>query len=220
MDSKMIEAVASLAWPILAFAFAVVAYGPLSRIVGNIASRGGTIKIGQVELSSQEVNDQQQGILVDIQNRLIKLEEITQNSTTQGSDDFSLEGNESAKKILWVDNKPENNAIVKSLIEQHGHSIILEKWISEANLRVKIEKFDLIVTGIIFGLSASRGRDFVFELRKKKEINTPVVIFDANISIDEYDKKWAAEYNVSLITNSPIELLKFISELDGKAKNA
>ena len=80
------------------------------------------------------------------------------------------------KKILWVDDYPENNDYPREMLEQAGVEFALALETESAINILKYNKFDLIISDMGRGNNHTAGLDLLKEL-KKLGIKTPVVIF-------------------------------------------
>ena len=92
------------------------------------------------------------------------------------------------KKILWVDDYPENNDYPKQMLEQAGVIFDLALETESAINILRTNKFDLIISDMGRGSNHSAGLDLLKEL-KKIGINTPVVIFASSRALNRYGEE-------------------------------
>jgi CheY-like chemotaxis protein len=134
---KLIEAVGVLAWPVLA---AVVLWRlfPLAREIAK--SRGFTVKIGDMELTVQEASEQLRVQLEDLQKKVADLRSgIVAVPQPAPLAPPLAAPTATAPHILWVDDKPENNAFEIARLRDAGVAV------SEA--RTTDEAIRLLTTG-------------------------------------------------------------------------
>ncbi|WP_322769970.1 response regulator [Frankia sp. Cr1] len=89
-----------------------------------------------------------------------------------------------AKRILWVDDIPENNSYERSELERAGTFITIARSTAEAAEKLGREKFDLIISDVDRQEDGKRHRSAGFELlqmlREELRIYTPVIFYTGN----------------------------------------
>jgi hypothetical protein len=117
--SKLITAVASLAWPLVLAAVLYELWGPIRALADSALSRKFTIKVGGNELTMEEASEQQRVILSDLQNKVAALEKHAEPNVS--TDNIVLKPAARIRKtILWVDDNPKNNSY---LIAKSGEGV-------------------------------------------------------------------------------------------------
>ena len=217
MNAEVLKAIADLAWPVLA---AIIFLALLPTIAKVLRSRGVTIKYGDMVLSVQDASDQLRKQVEDIQNQIQNL--AAQRSATLPSvdDHDSMEPQEEEiisirRSILWVDDKPTNNAHEIAKLEGDGYDISTAESTSAALtlLQSGTKKPDVIITdmGRREGLRYNRtaGIDLIRGIRAQG-LETPVYIYCS--------AKGARQYAAGVrnaggngITASPIKLFELVA---------
>jgi CheY-like chemotaxis protein len=107
-------------------------------------SRSFTLKFGGVEVSVQEATEQIKAQLQDLKDQVISLRKVSRESDGKESADPVLY--DRPKIILWVDDKPENNAIEISQLEGRGYRVIKAASTEEAMSTLAKETVGLILS--------------------------------------------------------------------------
>ena len=110
--ADVINALAALAWPILA---GLVIWRLLPTIRKIADSRGFTIKVGSAELTVQEVSQKLLETTAQIQDKL-----ATVSAAAQPPRSAATPPSRVLRHILWVDDKPSNNAYEAAQLQTLG----------------------------------------------------------------------------------------------------
>jgi CheY-like chemotaxis protein len=213
MNAAILSAIADLLWPVGAILLSVVIYRPVSRMIGQIANRGGTIKIGEFELSLPEIAQQQQVSISDLQAQVAELKKAVEaNSATVGKKSIIAETKSAApligKRILWVDDHPENNGSLQAALADQGFEI-QNALTTEAAFQLFVPAtFDFIISDMARGMDRSAGLTLAHSIKQKDPAQKFAIYCGADNA-----KRLAGreqECSVDLITASPIELMSFL----------
>jgi CheY-like chemotaxis protein len=213
MDAAILSAIADLLWPVTAILLLAVIYRPVSRMIGQIANRGGTIKIGEFELSLPEIAQQQQVSISDLQAQVAELKKAVEtNSDAVGTKSIIAETKSvsagASKRILWVDDHPENNGSLQAALADQGFEI-QNALTTEAALQLFAPvAFDFIISDMQRGAERSAGLSLAHSIKQKDQSQKFVIYCGVNNA-----KRLAGreqECGVDLITASPIELMSFL----------
>ncbi len=220
MNAALLSAIADLLWPITALILLVVIYRPVSRMIGQIANRGGTIKIGEFELSLPEIAQQQQVSISDLQAQVAELKKAVEtNSAAVGTKSIIAETKSATarggKRILWVDDHPENNGSLQAALADQGFEIQNALTTEAAFQLFAPSAFDFIISDMQRGMDRSAGLTLAHSIKQKDPAQKFAIYCGADNA-----KRLAGreqEHNVDLITASPIELMSFLKAgLGGK----
>ncbi len=220
MDAALLSALADLLWPITALILLVVIYRPVSRMIGQISNRGGTIKIGEFELSLPEIAQQQQVSISDLQAQVAELKKaIEAGSATAGKKSIVAETKSATilagKRILWVDDHPENNGSLQAALADQGFEIQNALTTESAFQIFAPATFDFIISDMQRGMDRSAGLNLARSIKQKD----PAQKFAVYCGVDNAKRLAGREQEcgVDLITASPIELMSFLKAgLGGK----
>ena len=217
MDAAFLSAIADLLWPITALVLLAVIYRPVSRMIGQIANRGGTIKIGEFELSLPEIAQQQQISISDLQAQVAELKSELKKfteakSVAEGIVPQAPETKSSlhagGKRILWVDDHPENNGSLQAALADQGFEI-QNALTSESAFQLFVPAtFDFIISDMARGMDRSAGLNLARSIKQRD----PAQKFAIYCGVDNARRLAgrAQEHSVDLITASPIELMSFL----------
>lgn len=141
----LLDGLSKLAWPVLA---AVLLFLLLDPVKGLVQDRGFTIRLGDAEFTVQEAADEQlektselTGQILELSDRIAALEAADDSS--EGEDPggqvpaaaagpAAAPAQEVPNRILWVDDKPKNNAYEVAELRARGIEVDLAKSTSEA----------------------------------------------------------------------------------------
>lgn len=110
-------------------------------------------------------------------------------------------------KILWVDEKPENNVYERQALEAIGISFVTVSDSDVAIKKLKTEKFDAVISDMSRPPDIRAGYTLLEKL-KSNEINLPFIIYSSSNSPDVVDK--SKELGAFGSTNQPSELFAYV----------
>lgn len=213
MNAAVLSAIADLLWPITALLLLVLISRPVSRMIGQIANRGGTIKIGEFELSLPEIAQQQQVSISDLQAQVAELKKAVEtNSAAVGTKSIIAETKSATtrggKRILWVDDHPENNGSLQAALADQGFEIQNALTTEAAFQFFAPATFDFIISDMQRGMDRSAGLNLAKSIKQKN----PAQKFAIYCGVGNAKRLEGSEqgHDVDLITASPIELMSFL----------
>jgi CheY-like chemotaxis protein len=109
--------------------------------------------------------------------------------------------------VLWVDDNPDNNILVRRGLEGTGVRFVLAESTEEALRLVGQQTFDTIISDMSRGLDKTAGYKLLEQLRKAG-IKTPYIIYAGSTSLErraEAKKRGAVD-----VTNRPDELFQLV----------
>lgn len=208
---KVLEGIATLLWPIIIIILLILFKPAVAAIVESAKSRKFTIKVGGNELTMEEVDKLQRGLITDIQSRVIELERRIEGKTRSApavreapTTKLSAQG----RSILWVDDTPTNNSYFVQQLSDMGITVDLALSTAEGLNRFNRGQYSLVISDMgrteegIFKNTA--GLDLLKEIRAKNP-DVPCVIFTSYRSVQEYASE-AKALGVTSITSSPTEI--------------
>ncbi|CAL2060682.1 MULTISPECIES: response regulator [Streptomyces] len=161
--TELIKALTGLAWPLMA-GVALWRLFPLIKEI--VRSRGFTIKVGEAELSVQEVSESLIRTTADLQGRLASVRAPAASRTLDS--------------VLWVDDRPENNATEVAQLRALGVEVTLAKSTDEAlrALARPNRPFDAVISDMSrrerTRPNRTAGLDLIRELRAQDD---PIPVF-------------------------------------------
>lgn len=218
MNADVINAIATLAWPVLA---ALLLFALLPTLIRVLRSRGVSIKFGNMELSVQDVSEQMRKQIEDLQNQVSALKSSLA-SPAPGAPAPAAPASPAArtasparKSILWVDDRPENNAFEIAKLQEDGYEIATATSTKAALAQLESGSVwpDLIISdmgrreGALYRRTA--GLDLIRAVRAKN-IDVPIFIYASNEAVRKYSDQ-VREAGGNGITASPMELMEFIA---------
>jgi CheY-like chemotaxis protein len=211
MDStaKLIEAIATLLWPVFAIVLALFFRQPLASVIKSWAWRKSTLKVGDLEISVDDYNQQQRDMVGDLQEKIVELESrLSDNSTTIQPSEMKI------KSVLWVDDHPENHIQLIEQLKKNDITIVQELSTSDAMNSLSRNKFDLIITDM-HRVESGKGRNEagmdLISLVRQANYTTPIVLFFGRSKkpVIRY-REIAVQAGANLVTASATELISAI----------
>src|SRR6266540_4393720 len=133
--ADLLGAIGSLLWPVLAVAFLAVLLPTLRNVIGT---RPFTVKIGSFELSAQAAPDSLAKQVEDLQRQINALTAEGSDVAVPAAGSAVDQGNDSeGRRILWVDDHPENNAFEIAHLEGTGVELVAVRSMREALDRLR-----------------------------------------------------------------------------------
>lgn len=117
-------------------------------------------------------------------------------------------GHETRREILWVDDKPDNNAFERELFESLGWSVTCARSTQEALEKHKLRRAGVIISDMGRPEDKQAGYALLSKLRKDGD-QTPLIIYTA--SSTEKEKKDTLERQGNGHTALPRELFELVS---------
>ncbi len=114
------------------------------------------------------------------------------------------------RKLLWVDDNPNNNIYLRQSLEALGISIELARSTDDALCRLSVENFDTIISDMARTPDANAGYTLLRALRESGN-RIPYVIYTESASIDHQAK--STSLGAVGCTNRPDELLRLVLQV-------
>ena len=175
--TELIQALTGLAWPVIA---GLLIWRLFPTIKDLVRSRGFTVKVGEAELTVQEVSEQVLRTTAEIQGRLASVGFAQVESRAEAR--VVQAGAGVLKKVLWVDDQPTNNTYEEAQLRSLGVTVRVVTSTSAAlrAMNKSSEPFDAIISdmgrreGLINNPNA--GIELIREVRNSG-YETPVFIY-------------------------------------------
>jgi hypothetical protein len=211
--SQNVDAITSLAWPVIVLIIFCVLYPHIKNIV---KSRNFSIKVAGMELNVQNMADQLSEQIHELQKKTIELAcEIEDDRNGKREQMKSSNGLIKSKwRVLWVTGKHENHAFEIDYLEKDGVEVIRAHSTNEAMeiLNVQADIIDAVVTGVSRKENEVNHPQAGLDLLKKVKtagFKTPVFVMCSEKSIQEYYQKLKDEGAIEA-TSSSLDLLAFL----------
>lgn len=179
---------------------------PIVRIIEK--STNLKIKVGGQEINIEDANKQERKLLGEILDKQILLEEKINRTPKRDRSEKKR-----AKKILWVDDRPQNNAL---MIEKFsGINIQTEISLStkDALSKLKDNKYDIIISDMGRVESSKYLKNagiYLYEELAKERNETPFLIYTSKFGVDEIEN---FDLEIEGISNSTELYIKVLEKL-------
>jgi CheY-like chemotaxis protein len=202
----LLKAIASLAWPLLTALFLWRLMPAIKKVV---ESRGFTLKFAGIEVTAQEATDQIKSQLQDLKDQVIELRKISGKSVEA----ISIPAIEQLPNtILWVDDKPTNNALEISQLEGRGYKVLTTLSTGEAMATLAKEKVGFIISDMgrrEEGHYIAQAGLVLLKAARQAGYKQPFVVYSSVKYRDKNDAEVKASGGVGA-TASPTTLLEWI----------
>jgi CheY-like chemotaxis protein len=214
--AEVINAIASLAWPLLVLFLLLRFSGAIRTVVESAARRKFSLKIGGNELTMDEFSEQQIKVLADLQAELNKVQTkvLAANQTvslTTGAESRVIEQDSidlperGTHKVLWVDDNPRNNSYIIAVVEERGSRVDIALSTDEAMRKYVPGKYDAVISDMGRPESGRAGLDLADRIRAL-DSEIPLLIFSGDWAARNM-KDEALAHGVNHITASSSRLL-------------
>ncbi|MFF3174933.1 response regulator [Streptomyces sp. NPDC057900] len=200
--TDLIRALTGLTWPIIAGLLVWRLFPTLKDI---IRSRGFTVKVGQTELTVQEMSEQVLRTTAEIQSSLADV--------AAGRAPEATPEPRTLRAILWVDDHPENNTYEAEQLRSLGVTVKTAKSTAEAEhaINATFDPFDAVISDMGRDESGSNnanaGLDLIRKIRNQGH-GVPIFIYASTRQADRVSEITAAGGNGA--TNSVSQLFRLL----------
>lgn len=226
--AQTISSVASLLWPLIIILILVVFRRPLMRIVRSAEYREWTLEVGGQKLSMKQLSEQQNGMIADLQMQLGELRqsigsagqvrtkelipasrqderprrpdsEPTNTSVARGRVDAR------AHSVLWVDDHPENNALLLDELQRNGVRVDLARSTQDGLALLAERRYGLIISDMgrfEDGHEVSDAGIRLVKAVRERDADIPFLIY-ASASANRRYGQQALDAGATVMTSSP-----------------
>ena len=190
----LFQFLSALTWPLLILFIILLFKSKIDNLIDSAKWRKFTIKVANFEITMEDALKQQQQIIKDFQDKILRGKTKPENLTS----------------LLWVDDNPKNNAMLIQNFAEKGISIITASSTKEALLKMETGKFDAIITDMGRTESGERldtaGIDLSRKIRENDK-NIPIFIYSwsktAKSKMDE-----AKDAGITKVATSKSDLIE------------
>lgn len=224
--AALIQAVSIMLIPLAAVILIILLFNPIRQIVAN---RKFTIKIAGFELSAQEASDQLRKQVDDLQKKIAMLEgkgapnqqipamfdaTIAESPSPLSPAPAPLGPMAGPMRILWVDDRPRNNAYEVAGLEDEGHRVLQVTSTDQALDQLSGSRFDVVLSDMGRPEGRDAGLDLLKRLREAgSEISFGFYTSQSSIKRTGEDMR---KLGIFVATSSYVELLKALKTLEAK----
>lgn len=200
--TALLAAISTLAWPLIALAALLRYSAQIGRLLDKFSQGKLTLKVGNTELTMEEVSKQQWQIVEDIQAKVAELEQRMVQSPRVAP---AAAPTRTDWRILWVDDLPKNNLMLAALLEEKGARVETALSSAEALEKFKRGQYDVVISDMGRPEGKLAGIELARELRAINP-QVPYYIFCSRWSAEHLSEQ-ALQAGVNGITASGTTLL-------------
>jgi CheY-like chemotaxis protein len=208
--AKVLEGAAALLWPILA---AIVVLKLLPSLMEIAKSRGFTVEMGGMKVSVQEISNQLRSQLEDLQKKVSELRGVAA-AVDQPTVSAATQAEDKVRRILWVDDNPENNALEIANFRDKGIEVVTATSTADAMGRLLADghAFSVVISDLARREEGQNHPKAGIELIKAindASITVPVIVYSSGpfLSRNRDAVKRAGGLDA---TDSPVELYEMV----------
>jgi len=217
--ARIIEALGSLLWPLL---LAVVVFRVVTHLPGLMAdlrealrTRAFKVKVGGAELSVEEATEQLRRQVTDLQTQMAA--QLAERSPAKAAAAGAApQAYQDRPTILWVDDRPEGNALELAKLRDDGVEVLQAKSTAEAMDVLTLRRG---VQAIVTDLGRVEGGEYrphagLALMRQLREagFEQPVLVYTSARGVAR-DREDAVAAGAAMVTASPTELFAALPEL-------
>jgi len=208
--ADLIDAISGFAWPLLIVAIILIFREPIRNFIGGATEAN--VKAGAFEASLKRTAEVAASIASAEASRAApgagEVGEPQRAASAVAQAVAALPDEQTQPKVLWVDDRPENNALERQAFEQLGIAVELARSTDEAVDALQTEDFDLVITDMGRPEGAHAGYDLPAVIQRLG-LDIPVIIYSFNRSTEELAE--AKTRGVYASTESPTQLLRHVT---------
>jgi CheY-like chemotaxis protein len=151
--SKLLAAIATLAWPVIVIGVIWVFRPAVGVLIDSAKTREFSIEIGGQKLSMKEANTLQNSLIADLQAQVSEIKQKLENAhLASPNEDLAANGTRSIENtptltsVLWVDDNPKNNSYFIEQIEQHNVHVDLALTTEEGLKLLKKRRYSVVLS--------------------------------------------------------------------------
>jgi CheY-like chemotaxis protein len=206
----------ALAWPVVLVAIVILMRRELKRFLNNIGQF--QVKAGGIEATISQKDQLQAAAWAGAaitksseaggtEQTPISIETNVREIATALSQAAAVPKSIAGSRILWVDDRPQNNVYERKSLEALGIQFVLSESTEDALEKVRTQKVDLIISDMGRPPDSRAGYTLLNELRKRG-FTTPYVIY-AGSNLPEHQAE-AVRNGALGSTNRPQDLFKMV----------
>jgi CheY-like chemotaxis protein len=237
--SLLIDSLATIMWPTIVIIILFSFRKNIQDLIKSGESRKFSVRIGDMEVSMDELSKQQGEMIKDLQARIKTMQkeiDTIKESTAKAAGPSDLMAEEVAmvdagatafgigvdtdpfdddiSSILWVDDKPVNNAFLIDSLKYQGVDVTNALTTQEGLDHFNRGSFDCIITDLSRkegGLVTNKQAGFEL-IRAIRDENDEIPIYIYTAKVDVKLKQKSEEVGATGVTSSPSELLQMLGD--------
>lgn len=211
--AKLIEALATLAWPAIAVLIILLFRPAVAAIIESAQSRKFTLKVGGQELTMEEAANQERGLIADLQAQVVALSRAVEGGT-RGSSELTLWSSGvrapagRPQSVLWVDDHPKHNSYFVQQLLDKDVAVDLALSTAEALDRLSTRGYTAIVSDMSRDEAGHHAETAGLELLKavrERDRSVPFIVFCSTQGVVAHSRE-AMEGGATGITSSTTQL--------------
>jgi CheY-like chemotaxis protein len=204
----LVELLKAFVWPAVVVFLAMKFGGPLHGVLKAVAEGRASLKAGPSGVEITQATQSAVGVAIasGVQARDAPPAEqaaIAQGIVHAARTSLSNASALAARRILWVDDNPSNNALLVRSFRDLGITVAEVRSTDEAMKALAANTYDLVITDMGRSLDWQAGLTLLRRMREAGR-SIPAIIYAARWASEHRGEE--AEYQAALITNRPDEV--------------
>ena len=211
--AQTLSSIAALLWPLLVLLALLVFREPLLRVVRSAEKREWTLEVGGQKLSMKQLSDQQNIMIADLQKQVgvlsARLATLTERPLPHSAaEEVAEEADErpAPNSVLWVDDYPENNALIVDQLQRSGIRVDLARSTREGVGLLGQRRYGAVLSDMgrfEDGQQVSDAGLRLLRAVRDKDPSVPFVIYCSTGAARAYHAE-AMAAGATAITDSPV----------------
>jgi CheY-like chemotaxis protein len=207
--SDLVVLVTGVIWPLL---LGLLLWRLLPVIRNVLQSRGFTVKVAGTEINVQQASDQLARQVDDVRQEVSELKARLAAANGQPASS-PADGVHELKRVLWVDDRPENNAYEMAALHRRGVNVVSAHSNAEAGRELDRQRdWDAVITDMGREADSDAGLETIKLVRARGLGDLPVIVYTSAASLARTRDK-ALACGASGATSSGSELLDILGRL-------
>ena len=204
---ELLSSIAQLAWPAVVLLGLVLFARPLARLLRSGSEREEvTIELGGQRVTLGKFREQQNEVVVDLRRQIDDLRRQV------AGDPSGPPPERRAAAVLWVDDRPENNALLIDQLMTDGVQVDVARTTEEGLALASRRGYGAVITDMgrreDGRYRTVAGVDFARQLRASGD-STPLLVFTSGRAIREHGDE-ARAAGAEAVTSSGVDLIGFL----------
>jgi CheY-like chemotaxis protein len=218
-------------WPAIVVAALIIFRHPLRRIIASAERREWTLEVGGQKLTMRQLSEQQNSLITDLQRQVGGLSHAVAGrapdrapaadagrdagpagpagqAARQGWEAADLPADAPANSVLWVDDHPENNAVLIESLRRSGARVDLARTTRDGLALLSQRRYAIVISDMGRSEEGQDVPDAGLRLLKRVRETRPALPFViyASPGASSYYREQALAEHATAITASPTEL--------------
>lgn len=236
--AQNIDAITNMMWPLLVLLVLLMFRRPVTSVIDSAKQREFTVKVGGQEIDMKELSQQQDKMIADLQGQLGRLQQHVGMSQTGATpteaepsehDAVDLDGPSAptttpttapaevpvASAVLWVDDHPEENALIIDRLERNGIRVDTVESTDDGVRMLNQRRYGAVISDMVRNEAGAQVSDAGLRMLtavRHHDTKLPFLIY-SNAPEAQTERAQALAGGAALVSSSAVSLVSTLDEL-------